>query len=201
MKVEEVKERFRSSARLLEEVADRYGEALVEIGGALARSLGEGGTLYLFGNGGSAADSQHIAAELVGRFGFDRPALSAIALTTDTSKLTAIGNDYGYEAIFARQLEGCVGPGDAVIGISTSGRSPNVVRGLEVAGGRGALTIAMTGQDAADCARVARHLLAVPDSRTPRIQEAHIAIGHLLCEFIEESLFGSFAEENPADRS
>ena len=190
MRLEDVQARFRASARLLEEVADRYGEALVEIGGALVESLGSGGTLYLFGNGGSAADSQHIAAELVGRFGFDRPALPAVALTTDTSKLTAIANDYGYESIFSRQVEAAVGPNDCVIGLSTSGRSANVVGGLTAAAERGALTLALPGRDPAACGRSARFAIAVPSSETPRIQEAHIAIGHLLCEFVEEALFG-----------
>jgi len=149
-----------------------------------------GGKILLAGNGGSAADAQHIAAELVGRYGFDRASLSAIALTTDTSALTAIGNDYGYEKIFSRQLEGLGNGGDLFIGLSTSGNSANLLRALEVAQHKAIRTIALVGRDGGAMAPMSDVAIVVPSMQTPRIQESHILIGHLLCDIIERVRFG-----------
>jgi len=147
-----------------------------------------GGTIFLFGNGGSAADAQHIAAELVGRFACERDGLPALALTTDTSVLTSVGNDYGFEEVLSRQVGALVRTGDMLIGISTSGSSPNVVKGLKVANEKGAVTVALTGDAEGPLSRIADFCIRVPSRDTPRIQEAHIVLGHILCEAIEESL-------------
>lgn len=144
----------------------------------------------LAGNGGSAADAQHIAAELVGRYGFDRPSIPSLALTTDTSNLTAIGNDYGYDQIFSRQLEGMGQEGDIFIGISTSGNSKNLINAFEVAKKKNILSIALVGKDGGDMAKQADIALVVPSNSTPRIQESHILIGHILCDIIEKEIFG-----------
>jgi D-sedoheptulose 7-phosphate isomerase len=144
----------------------------------------------LAGNGGSAADAQHIAAELVGRYGFDRPSIPSLALTTDTSNLTAIGNDYGYDQIFSRQLEGMGSEGDLFIGISTSGNSQNIIKAFEVARAKKITTVALTGRDGGEMAKMADIALIVPSNETPRIQESHILIGHIICDIIEKELFG-----------
>ena len=144
----------------------------------------------LAGNGGSAADAQHIAAELVGRYGFDRPSIASIALTTDTSSLTAIGNDYGYDKVFSRQLEGVGSRGDLFIGISTSGNSQNIINAFKSAKGKGIITVALVGRDGGKMAQMADYALIVPSDSTPRIQESHILIGHILCDIIEKELFG-----------
>jgi D-sedoheptulose 7-phosphate isomerase len=143
----------------------------------------------LAGNGGSAADAQHIAAELVGRYGFDRPSLPSLALTTDTSNLTAIGNDYGYERVFSRQLEGMGQSGDIFIGISTSGNSQNIINAFEVAKQKGITTVALVGRDGGEMARMADIAIIVPSNDTPRIQESHILIGHIICDIIEKEVF------------
>jgi len=143
----------------------------------------------LAGNGGSAADAQHIAAELVGRYGFDRPSIPSLALTTDTSNLTAIGNDYGYDQVFSRQLEGMGQKGDIFIGISTSGNSINIIKAFESATKKGITTIALTGRDGGEMAKMADIALVVPSNSTPRIQESHILIGHILCDIIEQEIF------------
>ena len=143
----------------------------------------------LAGNGGSAADAQHIAAELVGRYGFDRPSIPSLALTTDTSNLTAIGNDYGYEYIFSRQLEGMGQKDDIFIGISTSGNSLNILNAFESAKKKGITTVALTGNDGGKMAKLADISLIVPSDSTPRIQESHILIGHILCDIIEKEIF------------
>jgi len=145
----------------------------------------------LAGNGGSAADAQHIAAELVGRYGFDRPSIPSLALTTDTSNLTAIGNDYGYDKVFSRQLEGMGQRGDIFIGISTSGNSKNIINAFNIAKEKSITTIALVGKDGGEMARVADYSLIVPSDSTPRIQESHILIGHILCDIIEKEIFGN----------
>jgi len=145
----------------------------------------------LAGNGGSAADAQHIAAELVGRYGFDRPSIPSLALTTDTSNLTAIGNDYGYDYVFSRQLEGMGQDGDIFIGISTSGNSVNIINAFESAKKKGIKTIALVGRDGGKMAQIADISLIVPSDSTPRIQESHILIGHILCDIIEQEIFGN----------
>lgn len=144
----------------------------------------------LAGNGGSAADAQHIAAELVGRYGFDRPSIPSLALTTDTSNLTAIGNDYGYDYIFSRQLEGMGQDGDIFIGISTSGNSKNILNAFDSAKKKNILTVALVGKDGGEMAKKADIALIVPSDSTPRIQESHILIGHILCDIIEKEIFG-----------
>jgi len=146
--------------------------------------------LILFGNGGSAADAQHIAGELVNKFKLERGALPAIALTTDTSILTSIANDYDYSRVFARQVEALVEEGDVVIGISTSGSSLSVIKGIKAARERGAKTIGFTGKDGGELAKIVDLVLKVPSDDTPRIQEAHITILHIICCLIEKELFG-----------
>lgn len=154
----------------------------------LMTSLQQGNKAILFGNGGSAADAQHIAAELVGRFAFERPALSALALSVNTSCITAIGNDYGYDRVFSRQVEALGRPGDVAIGISTSGNSPNVVRAVLVAKKMGLHTIALTGSVGGELKNAVDHCICVPSDETPRIQECHILIGHIISELVEEAV-------------
>jgi len=156
-----------------------------EVGIAMQSCIKNGGKILLCGNGGSAADSQHIAAEIVGRFLKERKGLPAIALTTDTSILTSVGNDYGYDYIFARQVEALCTPKDMLIGITTSGNSANVVRAIEAANALGAITIGLTGGTGGKLNGLCKHNLIVPNSITARIQEAHIFIGHSLCEILE----------------
>ena len=148
----------------------------------------------LAGNGGSAADAQHIAAELVGRYGFDRPSIPSLALTTDTSNLTAIGNDYGYDQIFSRQLAGMGQKGDIFFGISTSGNSQNIINAFEVAKEKGITTVALVGRDGGKMGAMADVALIVPSDSTPRIQESHILIGHIICDIIEKEVFGNGVE-------
>ena len=142
------------------------------------------------GNGGSAADSQHLAAELVGKLVFDRPGMAGLALTVDTSALTAIGNDFGYEFVFSRQVEALGRAGDVLVGITTSGRSKNVLRAFEAARVRGIITVAMTGQARGLVADLADHWLAVPHVETQKIQEGHIVLGHIFCALVEERIHG-----------
>lgn len=158
---------------------------IAAVADAMRACIARGGKILLMGNGGSAADSQHIAAEIVGRFKKERRGLPAIALTTDTSILTSVGNDYGYEHIFARQIEALCTPQDLVIGLTTSGNSPNVVRAVEKAREIGAVTVGMTGGNGGKLAALCDHNLIMPSADTPRIQEAHIFIGHSLCALLE----------------
>lgn len=169
---------FETNADLVAETSHRVAEA-----------LRNGKKVLLFGNGGSAADAQHIAAEFVGRFIPDRIALPAISLATDTSALTALGNDYGYNMVFSRQIEALGNPGDVAVGISTSGNSPNVIEALDVARKKGLLTIGFTGQDGGKMNSGTDVLFRVPSRMTPRIQETHITLGHVLCELIDRELF------------
>ncbi len=180
---------FRESAEIKLAFVEKYLEDIARFAGEVAGRLKKGGTVYLFGNGGSAADAQHIAAELIGRFSKDRPPLRAIALTTDTSVLTALGNDYSFEEIFARQVEALVKPEDVVIGISTSGRSENVRKALLRAKEKGALTAAFLGRDGGTIKGIVDYPFVVPSYETPRIQECHITLGHTLCELVEKILF------------
>ena len=152
--------------------------------------LKSGGKILLFGNGGSAADAQHIAAELVGRYKVERKSLPAIALTTDTSALTAIGNDYGYIHVFDRQVEALANKGDVAIGISTSGNSINVINALKVASKLNCNTIGFSGQDGGEMNKICNINLAVPSEDTPRIQEMHILIGHTICHLIDQEFTG-----------
>ena len=163
--------------------------AVVKAADAIAAALKDGRTVLVFGNGGSAADAQHFAAELVGRYEKERQAWPAVALTTDTSALTAIGNDYGFERVFARQIEALGRTGDVAIGISTSGRSPNVLRALEAANDRGLITIALTGSGG-EAGKIARLHVRVDEERTARIQEVHATLLHVICELVESDLNG-----------
>jgi D-sedoheptulose 7-phosphate isomerase len=153
------------------------------------KALHDGNKLLLAGNGGSAADAQHLAAELVSRFYFDRPGLAAVALTTDTSALTAIGNDYGFERLFARQVDALGRKGDVFIGLSTSGNSPNILKGLDEARLKGLVTVGLTGQGGGKMAALCDHCLRMPSSETPRIQEGHIVVGHTVCALVEREMF------------
>jgi D-sedoheptulose 7-phosphate isomerase len=155
----------------------------------VAGALEDGCKLLLFGNGGSAADAQHIAAELVGRFAFDRPALPAMALSVNTSCVTAIGNDYGFDKVFSRQIEALGRPGDVATGISTSGNSPNVLLGVSAARDMGLHAIGLTNQTGGKLRDAVDHCICVPSEETPRIQECHILIGHIIAELVEQALF------------
>jgi D-sedoheptulose 7-phosphate isomerase len=162
---------------------------IAKVAQACIAALGRRSKILFAGNGGSAADAQHLAGELVSRFAYDRPGLPAFALTTDTSVLTAIGNDYGYERLFARQIEAVGAAGDVFFGISTSGRSPNILQALGLSRARGLVTVGMTGRTGGGMTEHCDHLLRVPSDVTPRIQEGHIAMGHAICQLIEAELF------------
>lgn len=171
------------------EVIDRlmagHIDAISESGGLILKAFTSGKKVLLCGNGGSAADAQHIAAEFVGRYEKERRAYPSIALTTDTSALTAIGNDYGYDRVFARQVEALAVAGDVLIAISTSGNSPNVLAAIEKARDVGCVVIGLTGSSGGKMREMCDALIAVPADRTARIQEAHITIGHLWCEYVD----------------
>ncbi len=160
-----------------------------ELAAWIAEAFGRGGKLLIFGNGGSAADAQHIAAEFVNRFMIERPPLPALALTTDTSILTSISNDYDYSEVFAKQVRALGRKGDVALGISTSGNSPNVVKGLEVSREIGIKTVALAGKDGGRIAGVADLSFVVSSDRVPRVQEAHGLFGHILCELVDYILF------------
>lgn len=176
-----VKERLLSSSEFVSTVA--------EVSELLVNSIEQGKKILLFGNGGSAADAQHIAAEFVGRFAFDRPALPALALSVNTSSVTAIGNDYGFDLIFSRQLEALGRPGDVAIGISTSGDSQNIIRAVSVAKRLGLHTIGLTGWTGGKLKNAVDYCICVPSKETPRIQECHILIGHIISELVEQTIF------------
>ena len=159
---------------------------LVEVAATMAAALLKGNKVLLFGNGGSAADAQHLAAELVGKYYLQRRALPALALTTNSSAVTAIGNDYSFDEVFARQIEAFGAPGDVAVGISTSGNSQNVLRALVAARSMGLVTVGLTGRGGGQLANLVDFCLRVPSDDTPRIQEGHITIGHIICEIVED---------------
>ena len=161
---------------------------LERVGARWTSSLKEGRKVLLMGNGGSAADSQHIAAELVGRYMTERKGLAAIALTTDTSIITAVGNDYGYEAIFTRQIEALATEGDVVVGYSTSGNSQNICLAMELARQKGCYTVGLTGKLGGDLSSIVDECLCIPSDSTPRIQEAHAFVGHMLCSIVDHHI-------------
>ncbi|UKL13496.1 D-sedoheptulose-7-phosphate isomerase [Dissulfurimicrobium hydrothermale] len=163
---------------------------LIELGGWVSSAFENGGKLLLCGNGGSAADSQHIAAEFINRFRLERNPLPAIALTTDTSVITSISNDYGFNYVFSKQIEALASPKDVVIGISTSGNSQNIIFAMDTARIKGAKTVAFTGKGGGKMPAHADLVITVSSSDTPRIQEVHIFIGHLLCDIVEQEMFG-----------
>lgn len=183
-----IKDTFLESIHIKEELLHNNVSQLIEIAELVIEAIRKGGKLIVFGNGGSASDAQHIAAELVGRFKKERPGMPAIALTTNTSILTALANDYGYDIVFARQVEALGQKNDVVLGISTSGKAKNVAAGIKQAKKMGIKTVALSGGDGGDIAKLADVSLLVPSTSTPRIQEAHITIGHILCELIEQAV-------------
>ena len=178
------------AATVLAAVAERDGGLVATVAALLANRLRDGQTLFTCGNGGSAADAQHIAAELSGKFYLHRPGLPTVALTTNTSALTAIGNDFSYDEVFSRQLEGLARPGDVLFALTTSGGSPNVRRAVEWARANGVTTVAFTGTRGDDFAALCDHAFVVPSADTPHVQEAHITIGHALCALAEAALYG-----------
>ncbi|MFA5320265.1 MAG: D-sedoheptulose 7-phosphate isomerase [Candidatus Omnitrophota bacterium] len=186
---EEIKDIFLESIRIKEEMMRNEIPRIIEIAEMTISSLKKGGKLLIFGNGGSAADSQHIAAEFVGRFQKDRPALPALSLTVNTSVLTAVANDYSYETVFSRQIEALGHKNDVAIGISTSGKAKNVATAIRQAKKMGMQTAALTGGDGGELAKIADVCILVPSTVTARIQEAHITIGHIICEIVEHRFF------------
>lgn len=173
--------------RLLQSAEAR--SSVVRVSEILIHALDQGKKLLLFGNGGSAADAQHIAAEFVGRFAFTRPALPALALSVNTSCVTAIGNDYGFDQVFSRQIEALGHAGDVAIGISTSGNSPNIIAALSVSRQKGLHTIALTGFTGGKLKGLVDYCICVPSTETPRIQECHILIGHIISQLVEQTIF------------
>src|SRR5260221_3199282 len=166
---------------------------VAKVSEVLVNALKQGNKALLFGNGGSAADAQHIAAELVGRFAFDRPALPALALSVNTSCVTAIGNDFGFEQVFSRQLEALARPGDVAIGISTSGNSANVIHALTTAKKIGLHTVCLTGRTGGRLRSEVDHCICAPSTESPRIQECHILIGHIISEIVERQIFHDYS--------
>ena len=172
---------------VLERCRDQLVPAIIEVGKVVKEAVTSGRKLMLCGNGGSAADAQHIAAEFVGRYRKERPPLWAVALTTDTSILTSLGNDYCFDEIFVRQINAIARPGDVLIAISTSGNSANILRAVATAKEAGCATVGLLGRDGGSLAPMCDHTIIVPTDETPRIQEMHIMIGHMLCEFMEDA--------------
>jgi phosphoheptose isomerase len=201
MDVSWIAQRLDESSRLKSSLAFEQSGNINRAGHAIAAALSNGGKVLLFGNGGSAADAQHIAAEFVGRFAQDRAPLPALALTTDTAALTAIGNDYGFAHIFARQLQALGRPGDVAVAISTSGRSPNVLAGVTTAREQALTTIALTGGEGGLLAGLTDISIVVPSGSTARIQECHLTIGHILCEMVETLLFVEDSDRETSKRS
>lgn len=184
-----VEESLAESAFVKLLLLQKCSDEIVSVAQAAVKALKAGRSIYLFGNGGSAADSQHIAAELEGRFLKNRRALPAMALTTNTSSLTAIGNDFSYEDTFSRPVEAHVRKGDMVIAISTSGNSPNVLAAVKLARKKGAVTVGFTNEKGGKLAGLVHHCIRVPSTDTQRVQECHIAVGHVLCGLIEGEMF------------
>lgn len=190
-----IQQRIRTSIAVKQELL-KQSALLAQVAEKLIEAYEAGKKILVFGNGGSAADAQHIAAELVGKYYMDRRPLPAEALTVNTSSLTAIGNDYAFERIFARQVEALGNPGDVAIGISTSGNSPNVIEAIRAAKKKGMITIGLTGAEGGRLRNEVDYCICVPSKDTPRIQEAHILIGHIWCELIERALFGNEDKED-----
>lgn len=188
---ERILQTAQESSQVKEQFFRENVDAIVEIVHGITDALRKGNKILIFGNGGSAADAQHIAAEFVNRFLFDRAPLPAIALTTDTSILTSIGNDMDFSLVFSRQIEALGNKGDIAWGITTSGRSPNVIEGFRKATEMGMVTIAFTGNDGGEALKMAKYGLNVDSTSTPRIQETHITASHIICELVERELFPS----------
>jgi D-sedoheptulose 7-phosphate isomerase len=183
--------RIRDCASVMQSLLESpaYLSAVVKVAEAITKSLRSGNKILFFGNGGSAADAQHLAAELSGRFLRERESLSGWALTTNSSVLTAIGNDYSFDDVFARQVQGIGRPGDVAFALTTSGNSSNVLRAVTMARERKLVTVGLTGKTGGKLRIAVDHCICIPSDQTPRIQEAHILTGHILCELIEETLF------------
>jgi len=187
---DDIRAQLAASIRVKEAVTADLTPAIAQAAALWVKTLREGGLIAFCGNGGSAADCQHLAGELVSRFRRDRPSYRGLALSTDTSILTAIGNDFGYERVFARQVEGLMRPGDLLVALSTSGTARNCVLAVEQARSMGVATMALTGASGGALKPLVDLCLCVPSSDTPRVQEAHITIGHILCDLVEAELSG-----------
>lgn len=183
---EEIRRQLKESARVKQAFSDELIQKILQFAEKCAATLRAGGKIIFFGNGGSAADAQHLAAELLVKLSADRPGLAALALTTNPSVLTAAGNDYGFERIFSRQIESLAAKGDVLVAMSTSGNSANILRGVEMGRERGAFLVALTGETGGALAGKVDLLLNIPSSEPQRIQEAHITVGHIACALIEE---------------
>ena len=184
--------RIRDCASVMQSLLEspEYLSTVVKVAEAMTKCLRSGKKILFFGNGGSAADAQHLAAELSGRFLRERASLSGWALTTNSSVLTAVGNDYSFAEVFARQIQGIGSPDDVAFALSTSGNSPNVLRAVNVAREKSLVTIGLAGRTGGKLRTAVEHCICIPSDQTPRVQEAHILTGHILCELIEETLFG-----------
>jgi D-sedoheptulose 7-phosphate isomerase len=193
-----VRASFEASARAKRETLELSGARVAEAAGLVIETFRRGGRLLAFGNGGSAADAQHLAAELAGRFRRERPGLPALALTANSSDLTAIGNDYGFERVFARLVQAHARAGDVAVAISTSGNSRNVIAGVEEARARGLATIGLVGKGGGRLAALVDVAVEVPSDSTARVQECHIAVSHALCELVDEELFPELPENGEA---
>lgn len=188
MNADDIRRIVADSVALKERFFAASAPLLLEVAARMAGSLLAGGRVLAFGNGGSAADAQHFVAELVGRFGRERRGLSAIALTTDPSVVTAVSNDLGFASVFRRQVEAHGRPGDVALGITTSGRSPNVLEALRVARQRGLVTVGLTGEGGGEVRGLVDHLIAVPHPDTQRVQEVHAMVLHVLCQAVEDAV-------------
>jgi D-sedoheptulose 7-phosphate isomerase len=184
---QQIEETRRGFDKLLAE--ESVMDVVAQVAALCTETILAGGKVMFAGNGGSAADAQHLAGEFVSRFNFDRPGIAGLALTTDTSVLTAIGNDYGYDQVFSRQVQALGRPGDVLVGITTSGRSPNILRAFEQARTSGVRTVGMTGSKGSSLRDVCEYCIIVPEQPTPRVQELHIAIGHTVCALVERTIF------------
>lgn len=188
---EKILKEFEESISVKKRFVNDNADTIIEVSNLIADTFNRGGKLLLFGNGGSAADASHIAAEFVNRFKMERPAFPAIALNTDMAVLTSIANDYSYDSVFERQLKALGQAGDVVIAISTSGSSPNVIKAVEAAKRKKIKTIAFTGEKGDRLASLSDYVFAIPSNNTPRIQETHITLAHVLCQMVEDILFES----------
>lgn len=187
---DKITELFADSIRTKERFVSQYASLTGEVSELIVSCFRNGNKLLLMGNGGSSSDASHIAGEFVGRFKNDRPPLPAIALNTDMAVITCIGNDFGYNQVFSRQVEALAREGDVVIAISTSGNSPNIIAAVETAKKMGNTTIGMTGGSGGKLASLVDHAFIVPSKDTPRIQEVHITLGHVICQVVEDAMFG-----------
>lgn len=184
----QIEESLNVKREILED--EKIQKLIIESVELCCKAIRNGNKILFTGNGGSAADAQHLAGELVNRFGFDRPGISALALTTDTSVMTSVSNDYGYNKVFSRQVQAVGNKGDVLLALSTSGNSENIIEAIKEAGKKGIITIGLTGRNGGKMSDMCDVTVRIPSDDTPRIQEAHIMIGHILCSMIENTLFG-----------